>query len=86
MGVLDIGLSDGLGLFLVKDVFVLTHIVKKYYYCSPASTIHVTSFSSISYWSNSEHWTQKGTQSDSIHSIILNVIVIKTFEHQNKTF
>ena len=35
--------------------------------------IHVTSFSSISYCSNSEYWTQKYTQNGNIHSIILDV-------------
>ena len=42
--------------------------------------IYVTSFSSISYWCNSENWTKKRTQSESIHSIILDVHVWKA-EH-----
>ena len=37
--------------------------------------IHVTSFTSFSYWSNSEYWTQKRTQSKNIHYIILDVHV-----------
>ena len=32
----------------------------------------VTSFSSTSYFSKSEHWTQKRTQSGNIHSILWN--------------
>ena len=32
---------------------------------------YVTSFSSISYQSNSEYWSQKQAQSGNIHSIIL---------------
>ena len=32
--------------------------------------VHVTSFSSISYCSNNEYWTQKRTQSERIHSVI----------------
>ena len=32
--------------------------------------IHVTSCSSISYWSNSEYWSQKRTQSGNIYSIL----------------
>ena len=39
------------------------------------SVINVTSFSRISYCSNSEYWTQKGTQNGNIHSIILDVFV-----------
>ena len=35
--------------------------------------IEATSFSSIPYWSNSEHWSQKLTQSGNIHSILLDV-------------
>ena len=31
------------------------------------TTIYVTSFSSISFCSNCEYWTQKRTQSESIH-------------------
>ena len=45
----------------------------------------VTSFSSISYCSNSEYWTQKCIQSESIHSIILDVHVLKA-ERQNSLF
>ena len=37
--------------------------------------IDVTSSSSILYCSNSEHWSQKCSQSGNIHSIILNVYV-----------
>ena len=37
--------------------------------------INVTSFSSYSYCSNSEHWSQKRAQSGNIHSIILDVYV-----------
>ena len=48
-------------------------------------SINVTSFSSIPYCSNSEYWTQKRTQSESIHSIILDVHVLKA-EHQNSPF
>ena len=33
------------------------------------NTFYVTSFSSILYWSNSEYWSQKQTQSGIIHSI-----------------
>ena len=47
--------------------------------------INVTSFSSISYYSNSEYWTQKSTHSESIHSVILDVYVLKA-EHQNSPF
>ena len=32
-------------------------------------SIHVTSFFNISYWNNSEYWSQKHSQSGSIHSI-----------------
>ena len=39
--------------------------------------MYVTSFSSISYRSNGEYWTQKRTQSESIHSVILDVYVLK---------
>ena len=42
-----------------------------------AQRINVTSFSSISYWSNREYWTQKCTQIGNIHSIILDVYVEK---------
>ena len=38
-------------------------------------TVNVTSSSRISYCSNSEHWTQKHTQSGNSHSIILDVYV-----------
>ena len=38
--------------------------------------ICVNSFSSIPYCSNSEYWTQKRIQSESIHSIILDVHVL----------
>ena len=37
--------------------------------------LNVTSFSNISYKSNSEYWSQKQTQSWNIHSIILDVYV-----------
>ena len=37
--------------------------------------LNITSFSSISYWSNSEYWPQKCAQSGNIHSIILDVHV-----------
>ena len=47
--------------------------------------IHVSSFSSISYWNNREYWTQKGTQSRNIHSIILDVQVEKQIA-QNSPF
>ena len=39
----------------------------------PNIQIYVTSFSSISYYSNSEHWTQKCAQNGNVHSIILDV-------------
>ena len=39
--------------------------------------INVTSPSSIPYCSNSDYWTQKHTQIESIHSIILDVHVLK---------
>ena len=39
--------------------------------------INVTIFSSISYYSNSEYWTQKRIQNESIHSTILDVPVLK---------
>ena len=39
--------------------------------------INVTSFSSISYWSNTEYWPQKHTQSGNINSIILDVHAVK---------
>ena len=38
---------------------------------------YVTSFSSISYCSNSEYWCQKCIQKHDIHSIILDVHVLK---------
>ena len=38
---------------------------------------YVTSFSSISYCSNSVYWTQKLIQNKSIHSTILDVHVLK---------
>ena len=38
-------------------------------------SLYVTRFSSISYRSNSEYWTQKGAQSGNIRSIILDVHV-----------
>ena len=44
---------------------------------SKIKCINVTSFSSISYWSNSEYWTQKRIQSESIYSTILDVHVWK---------
>ena len=47
--------------------------------------MNVTSFYSISYCSNSEYWTQKHTQNESIHSVILDVYVLKA-EHQNFPF
>ena len=47
--------------------------------------IYVTSFSSISYWSNNEYWTQKHTQSDNIHSIPLDVHVEKKSVHFTTT-
>ena len=47
--------------------------------------IDVTSFSSISYCSNSKYCPQKHTQSESIHSIILDILVLKA-EHQNSPF
>ena len=47
--------------------------------------MNVTSFSSISYFSNSEYWTQKRAQSESIHSTILDVHVLKA-ERQNSPF
>ena len=40
-------------------------------------TMYVTSFSSSSYWSNSEYWSQKRTQSGNIQSIILDVHAVK---------
>ena len=39
--------------------------------------INVTSFSNISYSSNSEYWPQISQQNDSIHSIILDVHVLE---------
>ena len=47
--------------------------------CIPTSlsNINVASFSSISYGSNSEYWTQKRTQSENIHYIILDVHAVK---------
>ena len=39
------------------------------------SSMYVTSFLSISYWSNSEYWSQKQAQSRNIHSMILVVHV-----------
>ena len=47
---------------------------------SGAWGIFVTSFFSISYRSNIEYWTQKRTQSESIHYTILDVHVLKA-EH-----
>ena len=47
------------------------------------SPIYFTSFSSISYWSNSEYWTQKCAQSGNIHSIILDVHVGWQSTHLN---
>ena len=44
--------------------------------------INVSSFSSISYYSYSEYWTQKRVQSESIDSTILDVHVLKA-EHFN---
>ena len=38
-----------------------------------ANTQHVTSFSSISYRSNDEYWSQTQVQSGNIHSTILDV-------------
>ena len=49
------------------------------------STINVTSFSSILYYSNSEYWTQKHAQSGNIHSIILDIYVEKA-EHLKLSF
>ena len=40
-----------------------------------ALCIDITSFSSIPYWSNSEYWPQKQSQSGNIHSITLDVHV-----------
>ena len=40
-------------------------------------TMYVTSFYSSSYWSNSEYWSQKRTQSGNIQSIILDVHAVK---------
>ena len=34
-------------------------------------------FLSISYWSNSEYWTEKGTQSGNVHSTELDVFAVK---------
>ena len=51
----------------------------------PIRQICVTSSSSIPYCNNSEYWTQKRTQSDIIHSIILDVHVLKA-EHKNSPF
>ena len=39
--------------------------------------INVTIFSIIPYCSNSEYWTQKRTQSERIHSIIIDVHILK---------
>ena len=47
--------------------------------------VYVTSFSSIPYCSKRENWTQKRTQSENIHSIILDVHVLKA-ERQNSPF
>ena len=47
----------------------------------PIRQIYVTSSYSIPYCSNSEYWTQKRTQSESIYSIILDVHVSKA-EHR----
>ena len=41
----------------------------------PSKFLYVTSFSSISYWSNSDYWPQKHVQSGNIHSKILDVYV-----------
>ena len=43
--------------------------------CKIQASIHVTSFYSISYWSNSEYWFQKHAQSRNIRFIILDVCV-----------
>ena len=40
-----------------------------------SESINVTSSSSISYCSKSEHWSQKCTQNEKIHSIILDAYV-----------
>ena len=53
---------------LAKDNFPAKIVYK-------LSTINVTSFTSNSYCSNSEHWSQKLPQSRNIHSIILDVYV-----------
>ena len=63
--------SDGLSCKIIKAV--------------SKSSKHVTSFSSISYCSISEYWTQKPIQSESIHSTILDVHVLKA-ERQNFPF
>ena len=43
--------------------------------------MNVTSFSSISYFRNSEYWSQKHTQSGNIHSIILDIHVVRQSAH-----
>ena len=45
------------------------------------SSIYVTSFSSISYCNKNGYWTQKRTQNESIHSIKLDVHVLKAERH-----
>ena len=46
------------------------------YFCDKIEGgIYVTSFSSIQYWSNSEYWPLKRTQSGNIHYVILDVHV-----------
>ena len=47
----------------------------------PFCLINITSFSSISYWSNSEYWIQKHMQNGNIHFIILDVHVDRQSMH-----
>ena len=49
------------------------------------NSMHVTSFSSISYWSNSVYWTQKRAQSGNIHYFGSQGKVDIEFQHKVKT-
>ena len=56
--------------FVKKNYPILCHVIISF-----KEPININSFSSISYWSNSEYWAQKQVQSGNFNSTILDVHV-----------
>ena len=49
----------------------------KFVYCFQFQFQYMSPVSQFTYWSNSEYWSQKGTQNGNIHSMKLNVYAVK---------